>query len=172
MAVASGKPIGRVESLALAAPELASRGVGMLVAGIGLTTALLALFGRQPGDLAGSVLLGTAVFAAQGYLRDTAALVPRGFVQDAPVDVVVGTPRITLLSGLQAAAVLALCVPAAWLMDRWSLSAAILLGVPLGSALASLIALVRIRRWERANGRRVLFDPEAEDVRPYAGSPL
>jgi hypothetical protein len=79
---------------------------------------------------------------------------------------------MTLLSGARVAGVLSLCVPAAWLMDRWSLSAAALLGVPFGSAVASLIALVRIRRWERANGRRVLYDPEAEDVRPYAGSPL
>ncbi|MET0809776.1 MAG: hypothetical protein ABWY65_01530 [Thermoleophilaceae bacterium] len=172
MAVASGTPIGRVESLVLAAPEQASRCVGTLVAGIGLTTALLALFGQQPGELLGSVLVGTAVFAAEGYLRDTAALVPRGAVQQAPVDVAVGTPRMTLLSGARVAGVLSLCVPAAWLMDRWSLSAAVLLGVPFGSAVASLIALVRIRRWERANGRRVLYDPEAEDVRPYAGSPL
>ena len=47
-----------------------------------------------------------------------------------------------------------------------------MLGIPLGWALACLIALVRIRRWERANGREVLYDPGTEDVRPYAGPPL
>jgi len=161
-----------VESLALAAPDLATHCLGRLVTGIGLTGALLALFGEQPGELVGSVLLGTAIFGAAGYARGLAPLVPRGSVQEAPVDVRVAMPGVTLLSGAWVAAVLALCVPAAWVMDHWSLSAALLLGPLFGSALAALITLVRIRRWERAQGRPVLYDPEAKEIRPYAGPPL
>ena len=161
-----------MESLALAAPDLATHCLGRLVTGIGLTGALLALFGEQPGELVGSVLLGTAIFGAAGYARGLAPLVPRGSVQEAPVDVRVAMPGVTLLSGAWVAAVLALCVPAAWVMDHWSLSAALLLGPLFGSALAALITLVRIRRWERAQGRPVLYDPEAKEIRPYAGPPL
>ncbi len=171
MAVAKAEPIGRVESLARAGPDLARHCLGRLVTGIGLTGALLALFGEQP-ELVGSVLVGTAIFGAAGYARELAPLVPRGSAQAAPVDVPVTTPGVRLLSGAWVAAVLALCVPAAWVMDRWSLSAAIVLGPLSGSALASLIALVRIRRWERAHGRQVLYDPEAKELRPYAGPPL
>jgi hypothetical protein len=172
VAVASAKPIGRVDSLARAGLRLRALLVSSLVTAAGLTTALLALFGGQPADLVVSALVGTALFGAAAYLRGTAELVPRGSVQEAPGDVEVATPQVTLLASMWLAAAFALCVPAAWLMDRWGVSAVACLGTPLGTALASLIALIRIRRWERANGREVLYDPEAEDVRPYAGSPL
>jgi hypothetical protein len=45
-------------------------------------------------------------------------------------------------------------------------------GQPFGVAAASLAAYVQIQRWESENGRRVVYDPEAGEPRPYAGPPL
>jgi hypothetical protein len=66
----------------------------------------------------------------------------------------------------------ALCLPLAWLADRWDAGAVFIPGQFCGYAAAELVALVQIRRWEKAHGRRVLIDPDADDPRPYAGPPL
>jgi hypothetical protein len=39
-----------------------------------------------------------------------------------------------------------------------------------GVAAASLGAYVQIQRWESVNGRRVVYDPEAAEPRPLAGT--
>jgi hypothetical protein len=41
-----------------------------------------------------------------------------------------------------------------------------------GFAAAELLVLGLTRRWERANRRRALIDPDADEPRPLAGAPL
>jgi hypothetical protein len=163
------EPIPRVERLAEAAPALRqSAVVGVVIGGV-VAAAELLLFGWDVGQTVVGALVGTGAWGALGYLRDKAKLVPRGRLMDAPRDVEVERNLMDLSSRFGLIGLATLCVPVAWLVDRFGVGAAFMPGVPFGDAIASLIALGGINRWERAHRRRVLYEPDAEDVRPYIG---
>ena len=63
-----------------------------------------------------------------------------------------------------------LVAPLAWLFDRLDAGAVFVPGQLFGVAAASLGAYVQIQRWESVNGRRVVYDPEAAEPRPLAGT--
>jgi len=170
--VATGETIPFVEALAEAGP--AQRAVVIAASVIGLVTAALgvAVFGWEPGDMVVGALSGTAVFGAIYYLWETADMVPRGTLQDAPLSIEVERRKLDRSSLLFLLVAGPLCLAAAWFIDSTGLGAFVFPGQPLGQAVAALVGLVRIRRWERANGRRVLYDPLADKARPLAGAPL
>jgi hypothetical protein len=146
--------------------------VGFLVIGTVLAAAELLLFDWDPRDMAVGAILGTAAWGTFAYLTNTGKVVPRGALQEAPHDVAVEPRQVNLSSDYWLIGVSAVCIPVAWLLDRLEVGAAVIPGHPFGWAAASLLALVQIRRWEMATGRSVLFDPDGEELRPYAGPPL
>jgi hypothetical protein len=168
----SDKPIGRVELLSEAGPMQRSRAIVSLVMGLVLGAAEILVFGWDAGDMVGGALVGTCVFAAISYFLAFAKLVPRGSLIEAPRDVEVMSHRLDLSSTFWLVGVAVVCLPVAWLLDRFEVGAFVVPGQLFGYAVASLAALVQISRWERANGRRVLFEPDSEDLRPYASAPL
>jgi hypothetical protein len=170
--VAVAEPIPRVERLAAAGPSRRNAALAALATGVLLAAGEILVFDWDPVDMAPGAVLGTCLWGTVHYLRDDAKLVPRGAVLEAPRDIVVERPEIDLSAGLSLVGVAALCIPLAWLLDRFDVGAAFVPGLPFGYAAAALVAVVRIRRWERANGRRVLLEPDSEDPRPYAGPPL
>jgi hypothetical protein len=172
VAITSSAPIRRAQRLAEAAPAQRTAAVAALATGIVLTAAEILLFDWQAGHVAAGAALGTCIWGATQYLRYTAKLVPRGVPQDAPRDVQVEPQGIDLSSGFWLIGLATLCVPLAWLLDRLAVGAVFIPGQPFGYAAASLIGLARITRWERANRRRVLFEPDTDDVRPYASPPV
>ena len=167
----SDKPIGRVELLSEAG-RAARRAIASLVLGLGLGR------GRDPrvrwdaGDMVGGALVGTCVFGAISYFLAFAKLVPRGSLIEAPRDVEVVSHQVNLSSTFWLIGVAALCLPVAWLFDRFEVGAFIVPGQLFGYAVASLAALVQISRWERTNGRRGLFEPDSRTSAPTSGRPL
>ena len=134
-----------------------------------VTAAELLLFGWDVGETVVGAVVGTCVWGATYYLRDKAKLVPRGRVMDAPRDVEVHRGTRDFSSRWELIGLASLCIPIAWLVDRFAAGAVFMPGVPFGNAVASLIALGAVNRWERAHRRRILYEPDAEDVRPYIG---
>jgi hypothetical protein len=166
------RPIRRPARLAEAGYGLRHSAVAGLVTGTVVAAAELLLFGWELGHTVTGALVGTGVWGTVYYLRDMANLVPRGDVQEAPRDVAVERTGAPLATHFWLVGLATLCLPLAWLVDRFDVGAAFMPGVPFGSAVASLIALASISRWERTHGRRLLYEPDGEDVRPYVGDPL
>jgi hypothetical protein len=172
---ATTAPIARVERLQEAAPAQARGAIGGLLLAALLSASVILFFDWQPAGMVSGTLFGTLAWGAQRYFFETAPRVPRGDVMEAPTGVEVESVEYELSDIPRILFWLVLCVAAvAGLANAWDLGAAVVTGIPAGWALADLVTFIRIRRWERAHGRRVLFDPEAEgaDVRPYAGAPL
>jgi hypothetical protein len=86
------------------------------------------------------------------------------------VGIEVETNRYELLDLRALPVLVALCAGIAAYADLVGIGAAFAVGWPLGYSLAHLVTFLRIRRWELANGRRIVVDPGAEgaQLRPYA----
>ena len=162
-------PIRRVERLAETAPALRQSAAASAIVGGVVTAAELLLFGWDVGHTVVGAGFGTCVWGTVYYLRDTAKFVPRGRVMDAPPGVEVDRRTRDLSSRFELIGLATLCIPVAWLADRFSVGAVFMPGVLFGNAAASLIALGAVNRWERAHRRRILHEPGAEEVRPYIG---
>jgi len=162
-------PIPRVERLAEAAPALRQTAALTGILGGVVAAAELLLFGWDVGETVVGAVVGTCVWGAVYYLTDTTELVPRGRLLDAPRDVEVDRTSGLFSSRFALIGVATLCIPLAWLADHFDAGAVFMPGVPFGNAVAALIALGAVNRWERAHRRRVLYEPDAEDVRPYIG---
>lgn len=147
---------------------LNSAAVWLLLAAVSAAL-VIAVFDWQVGDVARGALLGIAIWEPIRYLGESARSVPRGRLVDAPAGMEPTRPRLE--TGRVALAV-ALCVPFAWLADRWDVGAVFVPGMFCGFAAAELLVLGLTRRWERANRRRALIDPDADEPRPLAGAPL
>jgi hypothetical protein len=137
-----------------------------------LAAAEIILFGWNPGKTVAGAALGTGLWGLGTYLTSTANLVPRGELQEAPAGIEIEPGGVDLSSRFWLIALAAVCLPLAWVADRVHVGAAFVPGQLYGWAAASLIGLIRIRRWERAHGRRVVYDPDADTPRPYAGPAL
>jgi hypothetical protein len=169
VAVASSDPVPRVEALAEAAPTLGQAAVVAPLIGLGLAAVEVAVFDWRPRDMIAGAVAGAAVLGALDYLRDTAHLVPHGTLQEAPLGMTVESRQVKFSSALWLLVLAPICVLIAWIADNSNVGALIVPGQQFGYAIAALVALIQVRRWERAHGRRVLFDPEADQARPLAG---
>jgi hypothetical protein len=112
-----------------------------------------------PGSI-GAVIWGTFFFFSRVHM-----LVPSGRLLDPPEGVDVNRPRdrsgwLSRL-GLVLFA-MASCLGLAWLADRWDLGAAAAPGQFAGYACAAALGALLVARWERAAGRRVLFDSSSD----------
>jgi hypothetical protein len=173
MAVSS-TPIARVQSLDEAAGTTGGGAIAFFLVGAVATVSGLLVFGWDPASMLPGAAIGTLVFSAQRYFFETAPMVPRGDVPPAPAGIEVERVSYDLSDVPRILVVLALGVPLAALIDVSDVGVGFLVGMPIGWGLADLVVFLRIRRWERAHGRRVLFDPEADSrqLRAYAGPPL
>ena len=166
------EPIPRAERLMKARADQGSSAVVLIVFGTVLAAAEILLFDWNPGKTVAGAALGTGVWGLATYLTSTADLVPRGELQEAPPGVEIEPGGVDLSSRFGLLALVAFCIPLAWVADRVHAGAVFLPGQAYGWAAASLIGLIRISRWERAHGRRVVYDPDADRPRPYAGPPI
>jgi hypothetical protein len=149
-----------------------SSAVVLVAVGTLLVAAEILLFGWDLGKTAVGAALGTVLWGIGTYLTSTASLVPRSDLQEAPAGIEIEAGGVYLSSRFRLIALAALCIPLAWVADRVHVGAAFVPGQQYGWAAASIVALVRISRWERAHGRRVVYDPDADSPRPYAGPSL
>ena len=172
MQTLSSKPVPRVERLGYATTEQGSTAIGGLTFGTLLAAVEILLFDWRASTTVVGGLLGACVWGAAMYFWSTSDLVPRGRLEDAPASIEVEPGGIDLSSRLWLIGVGAALLPFAWLADRLDVGPLLVPGQPWGYAAAALVWLVRIRRWEQANGRRVVYDPGAGTPRPYAGPPL
>jgi len=168
--VAVAEPIPRVERLAEAGPSRRNAALAAFVTGVLLAAVEILLFDWRPGEMVLGALVGTCGWGALYYFTDSGKLVPRGTLQDAPQDMRVERPQVDLSSRFLLIGVATLCIPLAWLFDRLDAGAVFVPGQLFGVAAASLGAYVQIQRWESVNGRRVVYDPEAAEPRPLAGT--
>jgi hypothetical protein len=159
-----------VEQLEEALPTERALAVGYLGITALVAVSVVLIFDWTPSEMLLGAVIGTVVSAALEYFLDTAPMVPRGSVEDAPAGLEVGSLRYDLSDLPRIALVVAVPVAIAAWADVTGLGAAFAIGWPLGYSLAHGIAYVRIRRWERDHGRTVVVDPEAErsQLRPYA----
>jgi hypothetical protein len=170
--VVSSTPVARVARLAEAARALATSAIAYVATAGIVATLLLVIFDWSLSRMLVGTGIGAVVWAAQRYFFDIAPLVPRGLVEEAPAGVEVKSIRFEASDVWRLPLLVALCAAVAAAADLTGIGAALAVGWPLGYALADLVVLLRIWRWERANGRRIVIDPDAEEQRPYAGAPL
>jgi hypothetical protein len=170
----SSTPAARVQSLAEAAGSTGRGAVGWFLMGALTIGCGIVAFGWEPASMVPGAGLGTLVFAAQRYFFETAPAIPRGDVPMAPAGIEVEPVTYDLSDVPIILLALAACVPLAALIDSEGVGVGFLAGIPIGWGVADLVAFVRIRRWERTHGRRVLVDPDADprQLRAYAGPPL
>jgi hypothetical protein len=166
----SSEPIPRVERLAEAVPMLRRGALGMAALAFAAAAGEVALFGLDAEDLLSGGLIAAVVFALLHYLTDAGRHVPHGFLQPAPGGVEIEPGGVDRSTWLGIGAIVIVVVALASVFD-WE-DDGLLPGILLGYAAANTVALVRIRTWERANGRRVLYDPDSKRRRPLAGPPL
>jgi hypothetical protein len=172
VAVGTDTPIKRAERLMEVAPMLRNSALGMTAIAVVVATAGVVAFDVDAQDMIGSGLIAMLAAGVVRYWSDTSELVPHGVLQDAPRDVKVEPPRPDRSTALSAVALAIVAVPLTWAVDWLDVGAGFVPGILLGGAAASALTLVRVRAWERANGRRVLYDPSSDDARPYAGAAL
>jgi hypothetical protein len=167
-------PIPGVERLEAAGPALVREALWSLLLASLLTAVVVVGFDWGLDDMVGGTLVGIAVFGAVKYGTETRHAVPHGSLLEAPPGIEPRPAAVTASGALILVMALALCVPLAWLADRWDLGAVFIPGQMAGYAAADLLSAALIGRWERTNGRRVLVDPDeyGSEVRPYAGPPL
>jgi hypothetical protein len=138
-----------------------------------ITAALMAgvvigVFGWRVGSVLIWTLVGAGVWGSFDYLWDVKRRLPTGRLPDAPESVVVQSLSD---SGLlrRAGHVLmwvAACIGLAWLADRWDMGALFVPGQVVGYACASALGALMVARWEREEGRRVVYDLSTEDGSP------
>lgn len=168
----AAKPVPRAERLAYAGADQRSTAISTFLLGTLLAVVEILLFDwRALNTLLGG-LLGACVWGIAMYFWSTGDLVARGALLPAPPDIEIEAGGIDLSSRLRLVVVAAALVPFAWLADRLDVGGLFIPGQPWGYAAAAVVGLVRIERWERANGRRVLFGADAGELRVYAGPPL
>jgi hypothetical protein len=172
VAVGTDTPIKRAERLMEVVPMLRKSALGMTAIGLVLATAGVVLFDVDAQDMIGSGLVALIAAGLVRYWSETGELVPHGVLQDAPRDVEVEPPRPDRSTALTVVALAMVALPLTWAVDWLDVGAGFLPGIMLGEAAASALTLVRVRAWERANGRRVLYDPSSDAARPYAGAAL
>lgn len=145
--------------------DLARHAFQLLLMAALVTVAVIAIFDWDasamwlPGFI-GAVIWGTCFFYSSVHM-----LVPSGRLLDPPEGVDVGGPRnrrgwLSRL-GLVLFA-MASCLGFAWLADRWDVGAAAAPGQFAGYACAAALGALLVARWERAAGRRVVFDSSSD----------
>jgi len=170
MQAVSTKPIPRVERLKAAGAGQRDSAIAIFLFGALLAATEVLLFDWSVRETIGGALLGICVWGAV-YLWQQSDLMPRGVLQEAPAGIEVEPGGIDFSSRGRLILVATGLLPLAWLADRFDLGGVFIPGQSWGQAAAALVGLVRIRRWERTNGRRVVYDPDADTTRPYAGPP-
>lgn len=155
-----------------AAGSLAGRAARSGLLGAAATAVAIVLFGWEPREMILGAVVGTVIWAATMYGMEVRRLVPSGPLRPLPDDVdpnAEGEPSrwrgLPMLAFVIAAALLL-----AWLADSLDVGAALLPGQLAGYALAELIGVFLIRRWERSQSQRWYVDfDQGDDPVLYAG---
>jgi hypothetical protein len=157
-----------VELVGAARNLLRSAAFSFGIALVGTVFVLLVLSWDVTDTLIGAAV-GTAVFGALKYWGELRHWIPYGSLDDAP-------QRARLNEDDHSVVKLLLLVPfgvaLAALASLLDLGGTFIPGLFLGYGVAELTTLTRIRAWERAHRRLVLVDPDADEMKVWAGAPL
>lgn len=145
----------------------------LMIAGL-MTVLVIGVFGWDIGGVVIWTPVGGVIWGSVAFLLDIRTRVPTGRLREAPEDFTVSQPRdsdgLLLRLGYVLFAI-ASCLGLAWYADQWDLGPVFAPGQFVGYASASALGALLVGRWERAAGRRVLFDSSTDDHEPnlYAG---
>lgn len=145
----------------------------LMIAGL-MTFVVIGVFGWDIGGVVIWTPVGGVIWGSVAFLLDIRTRVPTGQLRHAPEKFTVSQERNRdgLRLGLgHVLFAIALCLGLAWYADQWDLGPVFAPGQFVGYACASGLGALLVGRWERAAGRRVLFDSSTDDHEPdlYAG---